>query len=366
MTAVGKGTAVITARAADGSGLTATCIVTVKQAVTSISLNKTTLSLEKGKTEALSATVLPSDADNKSVTWSTSNVKVATVDAKGSVKAVAKGTAVITVTAADGSGLTATCIVTVKQPVTSISLSKTTLSLKKGKTAALSAAVLPSDADDRSVIWSTSNVKVATVDAKGSVKAVAKGTAVITARAADGSGLTATCIVTVKQPVTKITLNKTSLTLNKGKSGTLKATVTPATADNKKIKWTTSNAKIATVSSKGVVKGINKGTVTITAAATDGSGKKASCKVTVKQPVTKLTINKSKLTLKLKKTAALKVTVLPSTANNKSIKWTTSNRKVATVTSKGVVKGVGKGKATIKAAAQDGSGKTVTCIVTVR
>ena len=82
--------------------------------------------------------------------------------------------------------------------------------------------------------------------------------------------------------MTKITLNKTSLTLNRGKTFTLKATAGPASANNKAVKWTTSNKAVATVTSKGVVKGIKKGTATITAAATDGSKKKVTCKVTVK------------------------------------------------------------------------------------
>ncbi len=176
----------------------------------------------------------------------------------------------------------------------------------------------------------------------------------------------AVCKVTVTQPVTKITLNKTSLTLNRGKTFTLKATAGPASANNKAVKWTTSNKAVATVTSKGVVKAVKKGTATITATAKDGSGKKAVCKITVKQLVTGLKISKTSLTVTRGKTAALKVTVSPSNANNKTLKWTTSNKAVATVTSKGVVKGIKKGTATITAAATDGSKKKVTCKVTVK
>ena len=123
---------------------------------------------------------------------------------------------------------------------------------------------------------------------------------------------------------------------------------------------------MATVTSKGVVKAVKKGTATITATAADGSGKKAVCKITVKQPVTGLKISKTALTVTRGKTAALKVTVSPSNANNKTLKWTTSNKAVATVTSKGVVKGIKKGTATITATATDGSKKKVTCKVTVK
>ncbi|MBQ6636714.1 MAG: Ig domain-containing protein, partial [Lachnospiraceae bacterium] len=186
------------------------------------------------------------------------------------------------------------------------------------------------------------------------------------ATAKDGSGVKASCKITVRQPVTKITLSKTSASILKGKTVTLKATAAPASANNKAVTWTTSNKKVATVTSKGVVKGIAKGTATITAMAKDGSRVKATCKITVKQPVTSLKINETKLTVKAGKTAALKVTVAPSNANNKSLRWTSSNQKIATVTQNGVVKGVRRGTATITAAAKDGSGKKVTCKVTVQ
>ena len=364
--AVAKGTATITATAKDGSGVSASCTVTVKQPVTKITLNKTALSLMKGKTFTLTATASPDSANNKAVTWKSSNTKIATVDTKGLVKAVAKGTATITATAKDGSGVSASCKVTVKQPVTKITLNKTALSLMKGKTNTLTATAAPASANNKAVTWKSSNTKIATVDTNGLVKAVAKGTATITATAKDGSGVSASCKVTVKQPVTKITLNKTALTLNRGKTFTLKATAGPASANNKAVKWTTSNKEVATVTSTGVVKGIKRGTATITAAAKDGSGVKAVCKVTVRQLVTGLKISKTALTVMKGKTATLKVTVSPSNANNKTLKWTTSNKAVATVTSAGVMKGIKKGTATITATTTDGSKKTVTCKITVK
>ena len=366
VTAVAKGTAVITAAAKDGSGKKAACNVTVSQPVTKLTLSKTSLSLKKGTTEVLKAQAEPANANNKSVTWSSSNTAVATVDANGTVTAVAKGTAVITAAAKDGSGKKAACNVTVGQPVTKLTLSKTILSLKKGTAAVLKAQAEPANANNKSVTWSSSNTAVAKVGTDGTVTAVAKGTAVITAAAKDGSGKKAACYVTVIQPVTKLTLSKTSLSLKKGTAAVLKAQAEPANANNKSVTWSSSNTAVATVAADGTVKAVKKGTAVITAAAKDGSGKKATCKITVIQPVTKLTINSSRLTLELDNTAVLKVAVSPSTANVKSIKWTTSNKTVATVTSKGVVKGVGKGRAKITVAARDGSGVTATCIVTVR
>ena len=162
--------------------------------VKSVSLNKTKVTLQKGKSTTLKASLNPSTASDKKVTWTSSNTKVATVDKNGKVTAKGAGTAAITVKTNDGKK-TGKCTVTV--PVTSVKLSKTSLTLNKGKTSALTAAVSPSNASNKKVTWSSSNTKVAAVDKNGKVTAKGLGTATITAKTADG-GKTATCKVTVK------------------------------------------------------------------------------------------------------------------------------------------------------------------------
>jgi len=165
-------------------------------AVSSVSLDKTSLSLTEGESATLAATVKPDNATNKTVSWSSSNASVATVDANGKVTAVAEGTATITAKAGDK---TATCTVTVKKKVvavSSVSLDKTSLELTVGETATLVATVIPDRATEKTVSWSSSSSSVATVDASGKVTAVAKGTATITAKA---GGKTAICTVTVKK-----------------------------------------------------------------------------------------------------------------------------------------------------------------------
>ena len=167
--------------------------------VESVSLDKTTLGLTEGETARLTATVEPSNATNKSVTWSSDNESVATVT-NGVVTAVGAGTATITVTTVDQSK-TATCEVTVTAatvPVTGVTLNKTSTSLYVGDTETLTATAEPSDATNKNVTWSSDDTSVATVDASGLVTAVAPGTAVITVTTADG-GKTATCTVTVSR-----------------------------------------------------------------------------------------------------------------------------------------------------------------------
>ena len=192
---------VLTSSCKDGNDFGDGCVPSLtfskEVLVTSITLSPSSLSLKKGATQTLTATVSPSDATNKEVTWSSSNTAVATVNSNGQVTAVATGTCTITCMAQDGSGVSATCTVRVVQLVTGITLSQTSLSLNSGDTQTLTATVQPSDASDKGVTWSSSNTAVATVNQSGLVTAVAGGSCTITCTAKDGSGVTATCLVTV-------------------------------------------------------------------------------------------------------------------------------------------------------------------------
>ena len=267
--------------------------------VTKITLNKTSASIEKGKTVTLTATVSPDNATNKTVKYSTSNENVAKVSSTGVVTGVAAGSATIICMATDDSGQKATCKITVTNPatpvkptvkVTKITLNKTSASIEKGKTVTLTATVSPDNATNKTVKYSTSNENVAKVSSTGVVTGVAAGSATIICMATDDSGQKATCKITVTNPatpvkptvkVTKITLNKTSATLTQGQTLTLKATVTPGNATNKAVTWSSSNTKIATVSRTGKITAKASGTVTIICKAKDDSGKKATCKIRV-------------------------------------------------------------------------------------
>lgn len=175
--------------------------------------------------------------------------------------------------------------------------------------------------------------------------------------------------ISAAKKVTKLTLNKKSATLYQGadkaySSITLKATVKPSKAA--KVKFTTSNKKIATVTAKGVVKAKKAGKVTITAKA---GSKKAVCKITVKKvskKIKKITVKKSKVTVYVGKTSKISTTVTPKKVTIKKLAYKTSNKKVATVTAKGVIKGVKAGTAKITVAAVDGSNKKATVAVTVK
>ena len=249
------------------------------------------------------------------------------------------------------------------KPVQSITLNKTALPLHPGNVETLVATVDPSDA---ALSWTSSNSAVATVSTAGKVTAVGNGSAVITASATDGSGKKATCTVTVTTLVTGVSLNKSSLNLNEGASETLTVTISPSTASNKSVTWSSTNTSAATVDQNGKVTAVSKGTATITATANDGSGKKATCAVTVKRLVSSIVLSQTSVTVYTGNTVTLTATVSPSTASDCSLTWSSSNTAKAKVSSSGIITGVSAGTATITATANDGSGKNATCSVIVK
>lgn len=357
ITAVGAGTATITATQTDKQ--TATCTVTVTSpvvAVTSVTLNKTSLSLEKGKTYTLKATVKPSDAQNATVSWSSSKTSVATVDKNGKVTAKAAGST--TITAKTANGKTATCKVTVTIPATKIVTSSSEY-VKVGSTKTLYATLTPSNTTDK-VTWSSSDKKIVTVDKNGKIKGIKAGSAKITATTTSGKKVT--CKVTVVKTAkasTSVKLNKKTLSLDVDKTTTLKATVSSSSTDSRT--WSSSDKKVATVDQNGVVTALKKGTAKITVKTS--SGKKATCTVTVTVPSTKVSLSKETLSVKVGATASLKATMTPSNSTDK-LTWTSSNKKVVTVDKNGKLKGIKKGTATIQV--KTSSGKTTTCKVTVK
>lgn len=346
---------------------------TTEVKVSSIKLNATSKTLYNGKSTTLKATVFPINATNKRLTWKSSNTKVATVDKNGKVKALKVGNAIITATSTDGSNVSAQCKIKVVQRVTKIKLNKSIINLsKKGKTAKLKAAVLPNNAYNKSVTWKSNNTKVVTVDKNGKIKATTnKGTTYVNAIAKDGSKIRTRILVDVGKKVKKITLNKSSVTLNRGaknRTFQLKKAIKNKNATYKGVSWYSSNKNVATVNSNGKVTIKHRGKVVITVKAKDGSNKSAKCKFTVKQLVTKLSYNNKKQVKEVYKNKTIKfaVTVVPSNANNKGLTYSSSNKKVATVNSKGVVKGIKAGTVTITAKAKDGSRKVVKLTVKVK
>lgn len=334
--------------------------------VTSIKLNRSKVTIDKGRSIRLVATVTPNDADNKALTWKSSNTNIAIVN-NGYVKAIKTGKATIIVSSSDGSNITTKCDITIVQKATKVTVRQYYhINKPSKKLYKLNAKVYPSDTTDKSLIYRSSNNKVATVNRKGQIKAKKYGKATITVINRK-SRKSAKCLLIVGQYVSKIKLSKNKVTLNNGKATKLKSKVTNK-AIYKAIQWKSTNTNIAKVNSNGVVKALKRGTCYVIAVAKDGSRKSAKCKVTVRQLVTKLSYNKKtqKAEVYKNKTIKFAVTVAPNNANNKGLTYSSSNKKVATVNSKGVIKGIKTGTVTIIAKAKDGSRKTVKLTVKVK
>ena len=334
--------------------------------VSSVSLSKTSITIKEGSSESLSATVSPSDAQNKAVSWSSSNSSVATVDNSGRVTGVKAGSATITVTTSDG-GKTATCSVTVEAniiAVTGVTLDKATAQIPLGGDVTLAATVAPADATDKSVTWTSSDEAVAKVSG-GKVTAVAVGKATITAKTNDG-GKIATCEVSVIKPVESVAISDAETMVPVEGEVTLTVTVTPEDATIKDIEWSSSDESIAKVDATGKVTGVAEGTATITAKTVEG-GKTATCKVTVgpkEVPVEDVEFAEAEVTVIEGESAVVSVNFTPAGATNKNVTYESSDEEVATVDAEGNVTGVKPGQATITVTTEDG-GKTAECVVTV-
>ena len=265
--------------------------VSVNTTVSSVTLDKTSVSLEVGKTANLVATVLPVEVVEKGVSYVSSNSSIVTVDPTGKLTAVAPGTATVTATSIVG-GKTATSQITVTAapviptepvivPVSSITLTPSSLSMIVGSSSDLTATILPLNATNLNKSYVSANPNVASVSLTGKVTAVAPGNTNITVTSV-GSGKTSVATVNVTQPVVSVNLPVQNLSILVGATYSLTGSVSPSNATNQKINYSSSNNSIAMIDTNGLTTGVSAGTAIITATSADGS-KTATCNLTVTQ-----------------------------------------------------------------------------------
>lgn len=420
-----SGTVTITATAKDGSGVTATKEITILTPAEKVTIlsggndvtgKKLGLDLDESgkKTVALTTALSAANAANGSVSqdvlWTSSNVRVATVDANGLVTAGMNGTATITAAATDGSGKKGSVTVNVTRLVKSLAITGEE-AVGAGKSITLTTTALPDSATDKKVTWVSSDPTKATVsNGKVTAKKNASGTVTITATANDGSGVTDTKEISILTPAEKVEIYRMQdgsgnlpgteadymadphgKLVTKGTLGldpdneegvvTLvlsagfyaKDAATGAWSDSgvgQGVVWTSSKPSIAAIETSEytlanttttisicTVKALARGTATITATAADGSGKKESCTINVSSQVRSVAVSGSKVVAK-GKSVQLLATALPDSAANKKVAWTSSDPSIATVSSAGKVTGKNEGTVTITATATDGSGRS--------
>lgn len=297
VTATGLGRAYIYATKEDTIELYDYCIVDVVEniPISNISLDVSTLALKTGDEHQFIPTVEPENALDRTVTWTSSDETIATVNENGLVTAKSAGTAVITATSNYDKSISISCTVTVTDPISkvkSITITGIPKVIKYNSSFRLTAIIAPSDAMNNKITWKSSNTKYAAIDSRGNVtiKPAGAGKSVkITAKAQDGSGVSKTVTLKIRPntvKVTKLKIKPSKTTVTAGKSVKLTAVVTPSNASNKKVTWKSSNTKYATVNSKGVVvtKKAGKGkTVKITAISKDNSKVKATVIIKIKK-----------------------------------------------------------------------------------
>ena len=365
--AVGPGTASITAKT--NTNRSASCAVTVKQPAKEIKILDGPLTLEEGKTYTInkasnaSATqgyILTPSNTTDTVSWSTSDSKVAAVSESASrvtITAGSSGTAALTATTSSGVSTTVTVTVVAKKiSVTGINITKE-VTLNVGQTHTLTPTVLPENANEVvTYTYSSNNEKVATVDANGVIHAVGPGSVSITAKT--NTNRSASCSVTVKQPVKsiKILLNKPNVKkvyMAKGQTLSIKAEKNPLTSTDT-FSYKTNKKKVAVVSAAGMITAKGKGTAKITVQAS--SGKKATITVVVskKQVKAKKVKVKGPSTMKRKQTKKLTVSLVKGNSTD-TISFSSSNSAIASVDAYGNVKALKKGK--VKITVQSSSGK---------
>lgn len=373
---IAEGTAVISAQATDGTLVKGSLEVKVMNSVKLV-----TNVIASGKSVLYPSAVdypvygiLPTDADNQTVTWSTSDAKIAKVDPYyGTVTAVAAGTATITATANDGSGVSGSYTVTVKSSIVDVKKVAVygTPSMGVGKTQNMSYEIWPANADILTVTWKSSNTSIAKVNEFGVVTALKTGIVAITATSTSNPDVSGSFIINVTNtnvPVSRVEVYGNPA-MHVSDTQYLGYGILPANADNKSVKWSTSNPAIATVDETlGIVKALAVGKVVITATARDDSGEKASITIDVTStsvPVTAISIY-GQAAMNLNNTQYLAYEIWPVTAGNKQVSWSSSNPAVATVDETyGIVKAVKDGTTVITATAKDGSGVTATFSITV-
>ena len=342
-------------------------------AVESVSLDKTEAVLKEKETVKLNATVLPENADNKNVHFTSDNDAVAAVDDNGLVTALSSGEAVITVITEDGKK-TAKCKITVEKEIIqlkTITITNAPAELEKGAQVQLGIKYIPDNTtQSKSVEWKTSDASVAVVSSTGLVTAKKTGTVTITAVSKADSSIQSKVTIKVLSHITDVTVTGPSGTLYTDTKYKLTAKITPDdTTDNKTVIWSVSDSNIAQIATDGTLSFKKAGTVDVIATVKATSSNTVIKKLTVtgvKRVINVSSVALDKTTVNLKKgeTVKLNATVAPADADNKEVTYTSSNSAVAKVDNTGLVTAIAPGDAVITVTTKDGS-KTATCKINV-
>lgn len=349
VTAQNPGTVIITATTVNGKSNTITIVVRPISAQ-SVSLNTNTIQIQTTESQQLIATVLPHNTTNKTITWTSSNPEIASVNSSGLVTGNSVGDVVITATTSNG--ISTSCNVNVRLftvAVQSVTMSTNTLNLFVSQDQQIFANVLPSNATNKTLVWTSDRISVATVSQNGTITAQTVGTAKIIATASNG--IADTCIVTVLPILAEtIEINHSNILLGIGESQQVFAHITPENTTNKSVVWSTKNSDIATVQNNGTVLGISEGSTYIYA--TSSNNLIDSCEVTVQLiavPADSIQLSIMKNNIEIDEKISVVVTFFPSNTTNRSVTYMSVDPSIITVNEIGMLTGISMGTTTIRA-----------------
>ncbi len=330
--------------------------------VSGIEIDSDTLEVVEGMQDFVRAGVLPHDASNKELRYSSSNTDVASVNSKsGRIRAIAPGECYIKAVTAEG-GYEKECRVVVKAiiPVEDIAVESESLTLTERTQGYVCAKVLPEDATNQKIRYSSSDTEIAEVGrSTGMIRAKKEGQCMITAESQDG-GIKKSVTVHVEKwvPVESVSLQQKAYSMTVGESSFACAAASPANATDTRIRYVSSDSSVVKVSSiSGMIKAISAGECTVKAYSVDGK-KEDSCRITVKDPYVKVTeVEILNMPEKIYPgdTAALEVRILPENATRKEVKWESSDEHIVKVSEDGMIEALGVGTAVIRAVSPDGA-----------
>lgn len=313
-----------------------------------------TLYVPQGRRITAKIAIAPYQAKKAGVTFSVQDESIAKVDARGDVTGVSIGETTLTVTSKLSQSVTATQKIAVVIPASKVIVTADTASVHIDGVAHLTATIEPEDATVQTVLYSSSDQSVATVDADGSVTGHKRGACVITAASTDGRAK-GQCRITVLQQPTSVELSVKALTLPVGKNTVVKATVLPKEANNKKVEWSSSDPEMASVDQNGRVTSLAPGDVMITATCVDDPAVSASITITDAQLAEKIAFQDDELEVLVGQTITPTYTIVPENTSDTSVSFSTHDKRVASVDADGVVTGVKAGKTTLVVETADGS-----------
>ncbi len=337
--------------------------VLVIQPVNRISLTASAKSVAVGDTISLTPAYQPENATLRQVKWTSGDERIATVDENGNVTGVKRGNVRIVATAADGSNIRTNISVQVTQPAGEITLDKTEITVDAGRNTMLRATVLPKDANDKNVLWSSSDPSIATVNGQGRVTGVALGTCEIICTSKTNGAVEAKATVHVQQPVKSITFDPTSL-VYAGETLQLTWHVEPANATNQALTFSSSNRNILDVSADGTVTGLKAGEAYVNAVSTDGSNRRARVRVKVGQHVQGVHMLRSVAYIDANETSTTGAVLEPKNATNQNMTWRSADPSVCVVepvnkqSHRVKISGVGYGETVVYGTTEDGGYQT--------